>query len=196
MHFRKNFRVNPFLHIGHQYRKRKRRLAKEIFAKNFTKVSKCWFSFRFLKEGKDNHARLIRTVSAPHPPPNPVSSVTGCCIPEQCVPGRSVRDFVYPGFCVPSTMRPLDDASLDQRNPHQWALTKKKIKFSSYIRKFRYERLQSHMRKCANSKSYMRRPLVIYDFATAPFWISLYVMKILFSFWSVSPGWCPKDAIS
>ncbi len=28
----------------------------------------------------------------------------------------------------------------------------------------------------------MRRPLVIYDFATAPFWISLYVWKILFSF--------------
>jgi hypothetical protein len=25
------------------------------------------------------------------------------------------------------------------------------------------------------------RPLVIYDFATAPFWISLYMRKILFS---------------
>jgi hypothetical protein len=35
---------------------------------------------------------------------------------------------------------------------------KKEIKFSSYIRKFRVEQLQSHM----------RRPLVIYDFATAP----------------------------
>jgi hypothetical protein len=31
----------------------------------------------------------------------------------------------------------------------------------------------------------MRRPLVIYDFATAPFWISLYMRKILFSFLSV-----------
>jgi hypothetical protein len=29
-----------------------------------------------------------------------------------------------------------------------------------------------------------RRPLVIYDFATAPFWISLYMRKILFSFLS------------
>jgi hypothetical protein len=31
----------------------------------------------------------------------------------------------------------------------------------------------------------MRRPLVLYDFATAPFWISLDVRKILFSFLSV-----------
>jgi hypothetical protein len=31
----------------------------------------------------------------------------------------------------------------------------------------------------------MRRLLVIYDFATAPCWISLYMRKILFSFLSV-----------
>ncbi len=30
---------------------------------------------------------------------------------------------------------------------------------------------------------YMRRPLVIYDFATAPLWISLYTRKIWFSFY-------------
>jgi hypothetical protein len=30
---------------------------------------------------------------------------------------------------------------------------------------------------------YMRRPLVINDFATAPLWISLYMRKILFSFY-------------
>ncbi len=29
---------------------------------------------------------------------------------------------------------------------------------------------------------YMRRPLVMYDFATAPFWISLYTKKIFFYF--------------
>jgi hypothetical protein len=29
----------------------------------------------------------------------------------------------------------------------------------------------------------MRRPLVIYDFASGPFWISLYMRKILFSFY-------------
>ena len=34
------------------------------------------------------------------------------------------------------------------------------------------------IRKCANISSYMRRPLVIYDFATAPFWISLYMRKM------------------
>jgi hypothetical protein len=29
----------------------------------------------------------------------------------------------------------------------------------------------------------MRRPLVLYDYATKPFWISLYVRKIFFSFY-------------
>ncbi len=56
------------------------------------------------------------------------------------------------------------------------ALIKKKL--SSYIRKFR-------VRKCENISPYMRRPLVIYDFATAPLWISLYMRKIWFSFLSV-----------
>ncbi len=32
---------------------------------------------------------------------------------------------------------------------------------------------------------YIRRPLVIYDLATARFWVSLYMRKILFSFLSV-----------
>jgi hypothetical protein len=41
------------------------------------------------------------------------------------------------------------------------------------------------MRKCANISPYMRRPLVIYDFETAAFGISLYMRKILFSFLSV-----------
>ncbi len=51
-------------------------------------------------------------------------------------------------------------------------LIKQKIKFSSYIRKFRVE--------------HMRRPLVIYDFATAPLWISLYMKKIWFLFYQCS----------
>ncbi len=42
------------------------------------------------------------------------------------------------------------------------------------------------MRKCANIYPYMRRPLVIYDFATAPFWISLYMRKIWFLFYQCS----------
>ncbi len=78
-----------------------------------------------------------------------------------------------------------------------YTLIKRKIKFSSYIRKFRVKQLQSHieegflimyMRKCANISLYMRRPLVTYDFfATAPFWISLCMRTILFSFLSVYP---------
>jgi hypothetical protein len=32
---------------------------------------------------------------------------------------------------------------------------------------------------------YEKRPLVIHDFATAPFWISIYMRKMLFSFLSV-----------
>jgi hypothetical protein len=42
------------------------------------------------------------------------------------------------------------------------------------------------MPKFSPESPYMRRPLVIYDFATAPFRISLHMMKkILFDFLSV-----------
>ncbi len=33
--------------------------------------------------------------------------------------------------------------------------------------------------------THIRKPFLIYDFATAPLWISLYIRKILFSFLSV-----------
>jgi hypothetical protein len=73
------------------------------------------------------------------------------------------------------------------------ALLIKKINFSSYIRKFRRDRLQSHIWRTASSyivkylriSSYIRKPFLIYDFATASIWISLYMRKILFSFLSV-----------
>ncbi len=55
---------------------------------------------------------------------------------------------------------------------------KKKIKFSSYIRKFRVEQSYMRKRKSANIIPKMRKPLVIYDFATAPFCIYLYMRKI------------------
>ncbi len=72
-----------------------------------------------------------------------------------------------------------------------YTLIKKKIKFSSYIGKFRVEQLQSHIWLMASSyigkyfriSSYIRKPFLIYDFATAPLWISLYMRKILFSFY-------------
>ncbi len=55
------------------------------------------------------------------------------------------------------------------------------------------ERLQSHIWLTATSymvkylriSSYIRNPFLIFDFATAPFWIFLYMRKILFSFLSV-----------
>ncbi len=71
-------------------------------------------------------------------------------------------------------------------------LLKKKIKLSSYIRKFRMEQLQSHiwltassyMRKYLHISSYTRKPFLIYDFATAPLWISYIYEESLISFFS------------
>ena len=74
-----------------------------------------------------------------------------------------------------------------------YALIKNKIEFLSNIRKFKMEHLQSHIWLTASSymgtylriSSYIRNPSLIYDFATAPFWISLNIRKIWFSFLSV-----------
>ncbi len=69
---------------------------------------------------------------------------------------------------------------------------KKENKISlSYIRKFRWNRVQSHiwrrasyyMMKCANISPYMRRPLVIYDFTPNPSEFPYLWRKILFSFY-------------
>ncbi len=70
---------------------------------------------------------------------------------------------------------------------------KKKIQFSSYIRKFIMEQLQSHIWLTAFSYTskylrvsiYIRKPILINDFVTAPFWISLYMRKIWYSLLSV-----------
>ncbi len=84
------------------------------------------------------------------------------------------------------------------------ACTDKKIKFSSYIKKIRRDRLQSNicplysvqymndelsphiwLNTCAmRISSYFRKPLLIYGFATDPIWISLHMRKISFSFLS------------
>jgi hypothetical protein len=66
------------------------------------------------------------------------------------------------------------------------SLIKKKIKFSSYIGKFGVEQLQSHIWLTASS--YIRKPFLICDFATAPLWISLYMKKMLFYFYQCSPS--------
>ncbi len=55
------------------------------------------------------------------------------------------------------------------------------------------EQLQSHIWLTASSSmgkyfrisSFIRKPFLIYDFATVPLWISLYMRKIFFSFLSV-----------
>ncbi len=75
--------------------------------------------------------------------------------------------------------------------PNQTTLIKKKIKCSSYIGKFRMEQLQSHIwlrappyiGKYLRISSYIRKPFLIYDFATAPLWISLYMKKYDFLFY-------------
>ncbi len=68
---------------------------------------------------------------------------------------------------------------------------KREIKFSSYIRKFRMEQLQSHIWLTASSckgkylsfSSYIRKPFLIYCFATAPFWIAYIWGKFYFLFY-------------
>ncbi len=52
-----------------------------------------------------------------------------------------------------------------------------------------------YMRKCENISPYMKRPLVIYDFATAPFRISQYMRKIWFSFLSVCSRKSPDHGL-
>ena len=75
---------------------------------------------------------------------------------------------------------PQCPAHIHPRGPRQCksnTLLKKKIKFFSYIRKFRIEQLQlasSYMLQYLRISSYIRKPFLIYDFVTAPFLISLY----------------------
>jgi hypothetical protein len=69
----------------------------------------------------------------------------------------------------------------------------KKNRISSYIRKFRRDRLQSHIWQTASSyatkylpiSSKIWKPFLIYDFAPKPLWITLYRRKIFLSFLSV-----------
>ncbi len=64
---------------------------------------------------------------------------------------------------------------------HLFLLIKNKIKFSSYIRKFRgigckviYDKRPPHIWwKYLCISSYIRKPFLIYDFAPDPIWISL-----------------------
>ena len=71
-------------------------------------------------------------------------------------------------------------------SPGTSTLIKKKIKFSSHIRKFRREQLQSYIWLTASSymvkylriSPYTRKPFLISDFATDPIRISLFMRTI------------------
>ncbi len=86
------------------------------------------------------------------------------------------------------------------RRPDVTAVLKKNIKFSSYTRKFRRDRLQSHLWLTASSymvqyfcnSSNIRKPFLIHDFATYPIWNSLFMRKFSFSFLSVCPDLDPQ----
>jgi hypothetical protein len=56
--------------------------------------------------------------------------------------------------------------------------------------------LKYSMSKDLRISLYIRKPFLIYDFATAPFWISLYMRKIRFSFLSVHHTFRAKRAQS
>ncbi len=77
----------------------------------------------------------------------------------------------------------------------------KKRKFSSYIMKFRWDRFQSHKWLKGSSViiyglilriSSHRKPFLIWLCTPHPIWISLYMRKIFFSFWSV---WTEIDVL-
>jgi hypothetical protein len=91
---------------------------------------------------------------------------------------------MYPGFPF------LSLVDFPKCPPHT---DKKENQIFSYMRKSRMEQLQSHIWLTASSymgkylriSSYIRKPFLIFDFANAKLWISLYMRKILFSFLSV-----------
>ncbi len=114
----------------------------------------------------------------------------------QCgLSGDSLLSFTY---YIPAA---VIDRSTQLSSSCQNTMIKNKIKFSSYIRRFRMERLQSHIWLTASSflvkylrvSSYYRKLFLINDFATDPIWIFLYMRKISFSFLSVHEAWkgCP-----
>ncbi len=77
--------------------------------------------------------------------------------------------------------------------PHHEYTDKKENKIFLKYKEIQRDRVQSHIWLTASSymgknlriSSYIRKPFLIYDFAPAPIWISLYMRKVLFSFLSV-----------
>ncbi len=100
----------------------------------------------------------------------------------RCVPKWKVLDVPFLGRCVvPLVMRPCTD-----KKEYQIFLIYKEIQSGVVVKSYMRKGFLIYIwEKCAKISPYMRRPLVIYDFATAPLWISLYMRKIWFYFLSV-----------
>jgi hypothetical protein len=147
----------------------------------------------------------------------PIRNCPACHLSSLYTSQGVTRDVVCLGWSLPSYMSPNAGSSANEYScaygaqinfgdltPYltyntsvpliDWCIVytdkKKKIKFSSYIRKFRRERLHSHIWLRASSNMtkylcislYIRKPFLLYDFSTASVWISLYMRKITFSF--------------
>ncbi len=189
------------------------RLAKYIsFAESRPSVKCCWLWTR------RGHHHLLLPSHPPHPLDSGTSSVphrpvinTGGSGPTNLLPARPSLGQGWRSPCgprgswaasTPATHHVHGVAALyslcvsllcSQCVYGCFTLTKKKIKFSSYIRKFRMEQLLSniwltaslYMVKHLRISSYIRKPFLEYDIATDPLWISLYLRKIFFYFLSV-----------
>ncbi len=101
-------------------------------------------------------------------------------------------EWISINFCLENQpLKQINNKTMLDNFVKEGALIKKKIKFSSYIRKFRRDQLQSHIWltvslyivKYLRISSYFRKPFLIYDFATDPIWISYIWGKFFFLFY-------------
>jgi hypothetical protein len=113
-------------------------------------------------------------------------ALTFVCMGGNCLCAHATNNFIFELSCCTLHMPHM----LELYICTVVTLITKKIKFSSDIRKFGMEQLQSHIWMTSSScigkylriSSYTRKPFLIYDFATAPLWIFLYMRKIWFFF--------------
>ncbi len=77
--------------------------------------------------------------------------------------------------------------SYTDKKENEIFLISKEIQMGSVAKSYmRKDSLIQYTRKCPNIEPYMRRPLVIYDFATRLFLISLYVYEENLIFFFIS----------
>ncbi len=96
-----------------------------------------------------------------------------------------------PYFTMPSSVQTLDLLACIGHFHLLGVLIKRRSNIPHIKRKFRRDRLQSHIWltasshifKCLRISSYIRKSFLTYDFATDPICIFLYMKKILFLFY-------------